>query len=113
MAADWLSAGQPPTDLKDWLKIGKLILCDKIKYKKINNLHMRKQKTQISFTVTVKLISAFVFATQILKSLFYLNTKFQASNDLLRLYNPVCVGPGLNPNCWFSHAKAHIFSFLY
>ena len=28
-------------------------------------LHMRKQKTQISFAVTAKLISAFVFATRI------------------------------------------------
>ena len=24
------------------------------------------------------------------------------------LYSPVCVGPGWNPNCWFSHAKAQI-----
>ena len=30
---------------------------------KTNNLHMRKQKAQISFAVTAKLISAFVFAT--------------------------------------------------
>ena len=27
---------------------------------------------------------------------------------LLRLYSPVCVGPGQNPNCWFSHAQAPI-----
>ena len=32
---------------------------------------------------TTKLISTFVFATQIVKSLFYLNTKFQASDHLL------------------------------
>ena len=33
--------------------------------------------------VTAKQISAFVFATQIVQSLFYFNTKFQASNHLL------------------------------
>ena len=43
-------------------------------------------KTQISFAVTVKLISAFVFATQIVQSLFYLYPKFQASSLLLLLY---------------------------
>ena len=56
-----------------------------------------KTKTQISFAVTAKLISAFVFATRIVKSLFYLNTKFQASSHLLWLYSPVCVGPGRKP----------------
>ena len=38
-----------------------------------------KTKTQISFTVTAKLISAFVFATRIVQSLFFLNPKFQGS----------------------------------
>ena len=56
-----------------------------------------KTKTQISFAVTAKLISAFVFATRIVQSLFYLNPKFQASNHLLCLYSPVCVGPGRKP----------------
>ena len=51
----------------------------------------------ISFAVTAKLISAFVFATWIVQSLFYLNTKFPASNNVLWLYSPVCVGPGLKP----------------
>ena len=37
-----------------------------------------KTKTQISFAVIVKLISAFVFATQIVQSLYFLNPKFQA-----------------------------------
>ena len=36
-----------------------------------------KTKTQISFTVTAKLISAFVFATWIEQSLYFLNPKFQ------------------------------------
>ena len=42
-----------------------------------------KIKAQISFTVTAKLISNFVFATQIVQFLFFLNPKFQASNFLL------------------------------
>ena len=46
--------------------------------------------------VTAKLISAFVFATRIVQSLF-LNPKFQASSHLLCLYSPVCVGPGQKP----------------
>ena len=58
-------------------------------------LHMRK--TQISFAVTAKLISAFVFATRIVQSLYYLNPKFQASSHLLWLYSLVCVGPGWKP----------------
>ena len=41
-----------------------------------------------------KLISAFVFATWIVQSFFYLNSKFQASSHLLWLYSLVCVGPG-------------------
>ena len=52
-----------------------------------------KTKTQISFAVTAKLISAIVFAIQIVQSLFYLNPKFQDSSHLLWLYSPVCVGP--------------------
>ena len=48
----------------------------------------------ISFAVTAKLISAFVFVTRIVQSIFSLNTKFQASSHLLWLYSPVCVGPG-------------------
>ena len=42
-----------------------------------------KTKTQISFAVTAKLISAFVFATPIVQSLFFLNPKFHASRHLL------------------------------
>ena len=56
-----------------------------------------KTKTQISFAVTAKLISAFVFATRIVQFLFYLNPKFQVSSHLLWLYSPVCVGPGRKP----------------
>ena len=56
-----------------------------------------KTKTQISCAVTAQLISAFVFATWIVQSLFYLNQKFQASSHLPWLYSLVCVGPGLKP----------------
>ena len=41
-----------------------------------------------------KLISAFVIATKIVQSLYFLNPKFQASNHLLWLYSPVCVRTG-------------------
>ena len=44
-----------------------------------------------------QLISAFVFATQILQSLYSLNPKFQASSHLLWQYSPVWVGPGRKP----------------
>ena len=56
-----------------------------------------KTKMQISFAVTAKLISAFVFATWIVQYLFFLNTKFQASSHLLWLHSLVCVGPGRKP----------------
>ena len=62
---------------------------------KTSFLHMRKTKTQISFAVTAKLISAFIFATRIVQSLYFLNTKFQASSHLLWLYS--LVGPGRKP----------------
>ena len=56
-----------------------------------------KTKTQISFAVTAKLISAFVFATRIVQSLYFLNPKFQAPSHLMWLYSPICVGPGRKP----------------
>ena len=55
-----------------------------------------KPKTQISFAVTAKLISAFDFATRIVQFLYFLNPKFQVSSCLLWLYRPLCVGPGWN-----------------
>ena len=39
-------------------------------------------------------ISAFVYTTQIVQSLYFLNPKFEAPNHFLWLYSPVCVGPG-------------------
>ena len=52
---------------------------------------------QISFAVTAKLISAFVFDIRIVQSLYFLKTKFHDSNHLLWLYSPVCVRPGQKP----------------
>ena len=70
-----------------------------------------KTKTQISFAVTAKLlISAFVFATQTVRSLYLLNLKFRVSSHLLWLYSLVCVGPGRKPQDRFSHNEAQITS---
>ena len=41
-----------------------------------------KTKVQICFIVSVKLISAFVFATWIVQLPFFLNQKFQASSQV-------------------------------
>ena len=54
-------------------------------------------QTQIRLAVTAKLVRAFVFATRIVQSLYFLNLKFQASRHLLWLYSPVCVETGLKP----------------
>ena len=71
-----------------------------------------KTKTQISFAVTAKLISAFVFATWIVQYLYFLNTKFQTSSHLQWLHSLVCARPGQNPHCWFSRVAAHIVFLL-
>ena len=67
-----------------------------------------KTKAQISFAVTAKLISAFVFATRIVQFFYFLNPKFPFSSHLLCLYSPDCVGPVRKPHCWFSHEAAQI-----
>ena len=67
-----------------------------------------KNKDADQLRGTAKLISAFVFATQIVQSLYYLNLKFQASSHLLLCYSPVCVGPGRKPRRPVRHNKAHI-----
>ena len=46
------------------------------RYEKTSFLHMRKQRRRSA-------ISAFVFATRIVQSLFLLNPKFQASSHLV------------------------------
>ena len=67
-----------------------------------------KTKAHISFAVTAKLISAFLFATRIVKFLYFLNPKFSVSIYLLCLYSPVCVGPVQKPDCWFYLEAAQI-----
>ena len=52
--------------------------------------------------------SAFVFATWIVQYLYFINLKFQASSHLQQLYSLVCVRPGQNPHCWFSHFAAQM-----
>ena len=52
----------------------------------------------IDCTVTAKLISAFVFTTQIVQFLYFLNPKFLALSFLLCLYSSVCVGPVREPH---------------
>ena len=51
-----------------------------------------KDADQLRGNREADLISAFVFATWIVQSLYFLNPKFQASNHLL--YSPVSVRPG-------------------
>ena len=62
--------------------------------------------------VTAQLISAFVFATQIVQFLYFLNPNVQASNHLLWRYRLVCVEPGRNPEDRFSHDAAQ-FNFAH
>ena len=71
-------------------------------------LHIAKTKPQISCAVTAQLITAFVFATQIVQSLFFLYPKFQASSYLLWLYSTVCVRPGRNLVDRFSYDAAQL-----
>ena len=66
-----------------------------------------KTKTQISCAVTAQLISAFVFATQIVQYLLSLNPNFQASSVFLRLYKLVYVVPSRKPEDRFSQVAAH------
>ena len=61
-----------------------------------------KTKAQISFAVTAKLISAFVFASRIVQLLSFLNPKFQVSGHLL------CQIVG-NPEDWFPLVAAQLW----
>ena len=55
------------------------------RHEKTGFLAYVKTRPQISCGVTAQLISIFVFATQIVQSLFFLNLKFQASSSHLWL----------------------------
>ena len=56
-----------------------------------------KTKTQISFAVTAKLISIFVFPTWIVQYFFYLNPKFQVTSYIQWFSSPVYVCPSRKP----------------
>ena len=72
-----------------------------------------KTKGQISCTVTVQLISAFVFSPKIhiVQSLYFLKPKFQASIHLLLLYSPVCVNPDQKESRQFTDKTTHRHAF--
>ena len=80
-------------------------------HQKTYNLHMPKQM-HISFAVTAKLISAFVFVKQIIQFLYmyFQNPNFSAPIYLLCLYSSVCVRPVRKPDCWFASDGAHLSS---
>ena len=71
-----------------------------------------KTKVQISCAVTPQLISAFVSASQIAQSLYFLNPKFQASSHL-QLYIPVFVGRGRKLEDRFSSDAAHFHTIRF
>ena len=72
-----------------------------------------KTKTHISCTLTAQLISAFVFTIRIVRSLYYINPKFQASSHLLWLYRPVGAGYSRKPEDRFSHNEVHVSTIKY
>ena len=81
---------------RPWLKIDSRK--NELRYEKTGFLHMRKQRRRSAVR------SASLFShIRIVQSLYYLNPKFQASNQLLWLYSPVSVGPGrkLTPKTGF------------
>ena len=69
------------------------------------------KKVQISCSVIVQLISAVVFAIQIVQSNYLLNPKFQASGHPLWLHSLVCVGPGRKPRSMFFPQRGSLGSW--
>ena len=59
-------------------------------HEKTCSMQMQNQRRRSAAQLHAQLISAFVFATQIVQSLYFVNLKFQASSHLLCLYSPVC-----------------------
>ena len=76
---------------------------------RIQHFTNAKTKAQIIFAVTAKLISAFVFTTQVVQ-FYFLNPKFPVFNHLLCLYSSDHVEPVRRP-CWFSHDVAEMLFF--
>ena len=85
-----------------------MAMLNELRHEKTRFSNYVKTKAQTSLEVTAKLISAFVFATQIVQSLFFLDLKFQASSLLLLLYKLVCVGPGRKPKLLVFSRKGSI-----
>ena len=67
------------------------VLHDAAYHEKTRILPMQKTNAQISCAITAQLISAFIFASRIVKSIFFLMPKFQASSLFLWLLRLVCV----------------------
>ena len=67
----------------------------------------RREKTGRLFAYAM-LISAFVFATRTVQSVYFLNPKFQGFSHLLWLYSLVCAWPGRGPEDRFSQNKAQM-----
>ena len=44
-----------------------------------------------------QLISTFIFAIQMVQSLYFLNPKVQASSHIMWMHSPVCIGPSRQP----------------
>ena len=76
-----------------------------------NHFAYAKTKAQISFPVTAKLTSAFVFATRIVQFLYFLYPNFPASSYFMCLYSSVFVGPVRQAHWWFSHEATHHFTW--
>ena len=74
-------------------------------------LHRQKQR-RIAGRLPAHLISAFVFTTQIIQSLYFINPKFQVSSHLLRLYSQVCDGLVGNPKDRISRVMAYFDRIL-
>ena len=89
-------------------KPGRFILCQKCHLSRLMRKPTiciyAKTKAQISFAVTAKLISAFVFAKGIVQSIPLL---LVASSIFLCFRSSVCVGPVQKPHYWYSYEVAH------
>ena len=73
-----------------------------------------ENKAADQFAVTAKLISAFVFTTPIVQSLFFPDPNFLASSYLLWLYRLVCVRSGQKPRRpVFLHCDSNILESFY
>ena len=74
-----------------WINIGNTS-CENLCFASV------KTKAQIDCALTVQVISTFIFASHMVRSLFFQNSKLQAFSHHLRMYNPVCVK---NHKGWF------------